>query len=53
MIGIKYAGMTLLAVVVVRLGVVEVWVMDILWRIVTFLGIGLLFMLAALLEKKK
>jgi hypothetical protein len=53
MLGIKYAGMTLLAVVVVRLGVVEVWVMDILWRIVTFLGIGLLFMLAALLEKKK
>ena len=53
MLGIKYAGMTLLAVVVVRLGVFEIWVMDILWRIVTFLGIGLLFMLAALLEKKK
>ena len=49
---IKYAGMTLLVLVVLRLGLVEVWNMDMIWRIVTFLGIGLLFMLAALLEKK-
>ncbi len=49
---IKYAGMSLLILVIVRLGLFEIWSMVILWKIVTFLGIGLLFMVAALLEKK-
>jgi hypothetical protein len=51
---IKYSGMSLLAVVVLHLGLVDVWQMtDQLPRIGTFLGIGFMFMLAALLEKKK
>lgn len=49
---IKYAGMVLLAFVVLRLGLIDVWKLEIFWRIVTFLGIGLLFMVAALFEKK-
>ena len=49
---IKYGGMVLLIVVVLRLGFYEIWVMQMFWRIITFLGIGALFMLAALLERK-
>ena len=51
--GIKYAGMALLVLVVLRLGLIDVWKLAIFWRIITFLGIGLLFMIAALFEKKK
>ncbi len=50
---LKYSGMSLLAVVVLRLGLFDIRTMEPLWRIVTFLGIGILFMLGALLEKKK
>jgi hypothetical protein len=49
---VKYGGMALLIIVVLRLGFYEIWVMEMFWRIVTFLGIGALFMLAALLERK-
>jgi uncharacterized membrane protein len=49
---IKYGGMVLLVIVVLRLGFYEIWIMEMFWRIVTFLGIGAMFMLAALLERK-
>jgi uncharacterized membrane protein len=48
----KRVGVFLLSAVVLRLGLVDVWGMELVWKIVTFLGIGLLFILAALLEKK-
>ena len=47
----KYAGQLLLGFVVLRLSLVDVWEMELLWRIVTFLGIGVLFIGTALLEK--
>ncbi|MCA9361972.1 DUF2339 domain-containing protein, partial [Candidatus Kaiserbacteria bacterium] len=47
----KRVGVLLLAAVVLRLGLVDVWVMETVWRIVTFLGIGLLFIGTALLER--
>ncbi|QQR65363.1 DUF2339 domain-containing protein [Candidatus Kaiserbacteria bacterium] len=48
---IRYVGIILLSGVVLRLLIVDVWEMDILGRIVTFLGVGLLFILTALFEK--
>lgn len=48
---IKYAGIVLLSAVVARLALVDVWVMETLWRIVTFLGIGVLFIATSLFEK--
>lgn len=48
---LRYAGITLLSGVVLRLLVVDVWRMEILGRIVTFLGVGLLFIVTALFEK--
>ncbi len=49
--GIKRAGILLLASVVLRLALVDVWTMEVLWRIITFLGIGSLFIMTALLER--
>jgi len=46
------AGYLLLTAVVLRLALVDVWNMDPFWRIITFLGIGALFIMAALLERK-
>jgi uncharacterized membrane protein len=46
------AGYLLLTAVVLRLGLIDVWNMDPFWRIITFLGIGALFIIAALLERK-
>jgi len=40
-----------LSAVVARLALVDVWEMEVLWRMVTFLGIGLLFIVTALVEK--
>jgi len=37
---------------VLRLALVDVWNMDPFWRIITFLGIGALFIAAAFLERK-
>lgn len=48
---LRYAGIVLLTGVVGRLLLVDVWRMAILGRIVTFLGVGLLFILTALFEK--
>ena len=47
----KRVGVILLTTVVLRLALVDVWVMETVWRIVTFLGIGLLFIITALLER--
>jgi len=46
------AGYLLLTAVVLRLALVDVWNMDPFWRIITFLGIGALFIVAAFLERK-
>jgi uncharacterized membrane protein len=48
---IRIAGITLLMGVVARLLLVDVWDMSILGRTVTFLGVGLLFIITALVEK--
>ena len=52
-IELRRAGQLLLAFVVLRLLLVDVWEMELWWRIVTFLGIGLLFIGTALLEKPR
>ena len=52
-IELRRAGQLLLAFVVLRLLLVDVWEMELLWRIVTFLGIGLLFIGTALFEKPR
>ena len=49
--GMRYVGIILLSGVVLRLLIVDVWEMDILGRIVTFLGVGFLFILTAFFEK--
>ena len=49
----RYAGQLLLTFVFLRLIFVDVWEMELVWRIVTFLGIGILFIGTALLEKPK
>ncbi len=48
---LRYAGQLLLVFVVLRLILVDIWEMELLWRIVTFLGIGILFIGTALFEK--
>jgi hypothetical protein len=48
---VRYAGILLLVAVVLRLALVDVWNMEQIWKIVTFLGIGLLFIITALFEK--
>ncbi len=48
---IRYAGVLLLGGVVARLLIIDVWNMEMLGRIVTFLGVGFLFILTALFEK--
>ena len=49
---LRWAGFALLALVTLRLLLVDVWVMEVFWRIITFLGIGSLFIAAALLERR-
>jgi hypothetical protein len=46
-----YVGTALLSLVVLRLIAVDVWAMEPIWRIITFLGIGFLFIGTALLER--
>ena len=48
---LKIGGIVLLAGVIARLGLVDVWQMELFWRIITFFGVGTLFIVAALLEK--
>ncbi|MBI4136809.1 DUF2339 domain-containing protein [Candidatus Roizmanbacteria bacterium] len=46
-------GLILLLFVVARLLIVEVWIMQLAWRIVTFFAIGLLLMGSVLIRKAK
>ena len=48
---LKIGGIVLLAGVIARLGLVDVWQMELFWRIITFFGVGTLFIATALLEK--
>lgn len=48
---VRWGGLLLLILVLLRLLLVEVWEMDTFWKIITFLGTGLLFILAAFIEK--
>ena len=50
---VKLGGIILLSLVVIRLLLIEVWVMDTFWRIITFLGVGALFIVTALVERKE
>lgn len=47
----KIASALLLTAVILRLILIDVWIMELLWRIVTFMGVGALFIATALLEK--
>jgi uncharacterized membrane protein len=49
----RRAGFLLLAAVVLRLGLVDVWTMDLFWRIITFMVIGALFIATALFERQR
>jgi uncharacterized membrane protein len=48
-----YLGVALLVIVVARLLLVDIWNMEIVWRFITLLGIGSLFIGAAFFEKKE
>lgn len=50
---LKNYGMTLLILVVTRLGVVDVWRMEIALRVVTFVVLGVMFMSTAFISKKQ
>ena len=47
-----YAGVSLLAFVVLHLVLVDIWKMELLWQVVTFLGIGTMFIATALFETR-
>ncbi len=49
----RYAGIFLIAFVVLRMLCVEVWLMNINVRIVTFMAIGVLLVLTALFDRQK
>lgn len=49
---ITYVGIILLTIVVLRLLLIDVWNMEILWRVITLIGIGALFIGASLLERR-
>jgi uncharacterized membrane protein len=49
----RQAGVLLLSSVILRLALVDFWVMELVWKIVTFLGIGVLFIGTALLERSR
>lgn len=49
----KVYGTALLAFVVVRLIIVDVWAMELFGRVITFFAIGVLFMSTAFLTKKR
>ncbi|MFT7184042.1 MAG: putative membrane protein [Oceanicoccus sp.] len=48
----KWAGSAILALVLLRLVLVEIWTMSLVERIITFVVIGVLFILTAFFEKK-
>jgi len=49
----RRVGFMLLSAVILRLGLVDVWEMELVWRVLTFLGIGLLFIITALVERSQ
>jgi hypothetical protein len=49
---ITYAGDSLLVLVVMHLVLVDIWKMELIWQVITFLGIGAMFIAAALFETK-
>ncbi len=50
---VTYVGIALLSLVVCRLGLVDIWNMELLWRFITCLVIGSLFIGAAFIERKE
>ena len=50
-LALKIAGIVLLGSVIARLGLVDIWEMEVFWRIIAFFGIGALFIAAAFFEK--
>lgn len=48
----RVVGVALLGVVLARLLLVDVWKFDLLWRFVTFIGIGGLFMAGSFIERQ-
>jgi uncharacterized membrane protein len=51
--GLKKYGMTLLILVVARLVLVDVWHMELLLRVVTFIVLGIMFMSTAFISKSQ
>ncbi len=49
---ITYVGVALLTIVVLRLLLIDVWNMEILWRVITLIGVGALFIGASLFERR-
>ncbi len=49
---VRKAGIVILGFVIIRLLLVDVWELELAWRIVTFLTIGLLFVSTAFLPKR-
>lgn len=49
----RQIGILLLSTVILRLALVDFWGMESKWKIVTFLGIGFLFIVTALLERSR
>lgn len=47
-----YAGIALLSFVVLHLVLVDIWKMQLIWQVITFLGIGAMFIATALVETK-
>ena len=50
---LKKYGMTLLVLVVLRLVLVDVWNMDLVLRVITFIVLGVMFMSSAFISKKQ
>lgn len=47
-----YAGVSLLTFVVMHLVLVDIWKMELIWQVITFLGIGTMFIATALFETR-
>jgi hypothetical protein len=48
--GLRLAAGVVLGAVVLRLLLIDVWNMEIIWRVVTFVGVGVLFIFTSFLE---
>ncbi|MEZ4194877.1 MAG: DUF2339 domain-containing protein [Candidatus Paceibacterota bacterium] len=49
----KYAGVSLLVIVILHIVLIDIWEMEIVWRVVTLLVIGSLFIVTALFDRDK